>query len=125
MLDADGYPQNSNTIPASVPARTRTARQGRKRLLSSDMKIVDQERGAWTMLTLRADFFFDVRCDMGPYSLYLLIKLNDMERRLYSSLGRSYIESFAKDIRSSPPRYYDRNQPIEIQKMVGFAIGNS
>jgi hypothetical protein len=125
MFEIDAHPQASMASSETVLPGTRPVRQASKRAVRSDMKIVDQERGTWAMLTLRTDIYLDVRCQNGPYCLYLLIKLNGMERQLYSTLGRSYIDSLAREIRSSPTHYYERNQPIEIQKLVGIAIGNS
>jgi hypothetical protein len=125
MFEIDANPQSLMATPETVLPRTRPVRQASKPAIRSEMKIVDQERGTWAMLSLRTEIYLDVRCQNGPYCLYLLIKLNGMERQLYSTLGRSYIDSLAREIRSSPTRYYDRNQPIEIQKLVGIAIGNS
>jgi hypothetical protein len=59
---------------------------------------------------------------MGPYRIYVLLKLNDGERESYLLLGKKYIESLAIEIRAFPPGFFHRNEPFEIQQIVRLAI---
>ena len=125
MFDSENSLHLLPDVPAVTLLQSRIEGKVGKRQFRTEMKLVEQEQGRWYLLILRENFYLDVRCEMGPYRLYLLIMLDETEKKSYSSIGRSYINLLAATIRSSPPFFYDRVQPFEIQQMVRLVINNS
>jgi hypothetical protein len=85
------------------------------------MEVIDRESDSWTLLVDRANYYLDVRCRVGVYYPHLLIKLDYAELRQFVFLGRNFIESLARRVQRWPQEFYERNEPVEVQRKVALA----
>lgn len=86
------------------------------------MTTVERESESWALLVYRENFYLDIRCEMWPYRLHLLMKLINSEADAYAFAGKRYIESLIAQIRPMPALFYRRNESIEMQHLVQYAI---
>jgi hypothetical protein len=106
-----------NEIATSTPSHATAASPS-----DGPMRVIESELGSWALLAYKANYYLDVRCEMGPYRLHLLIKLDHVETSQYVFLGRVFVESLTKQIRMMPQYFYNRNEPIAMQQLVAYAI---
>lgn len=122
MADADEFIKASFADGKTSMLAVRAIARTRKRDFRNEMRIEIQDAGKWNLLTLREDYYLDVKCEAGSYRIYVLIMLNDKERESYLSHGKNYIEALATEIRRFPPSFFHRNESFEVQQFVRLAI---
>ena len=95
------------------------------RPMGQDMEVLDsgesREALSWTFLVEGTVYYFDIQYSMGKYRPYLLFRLTSHEMGRFIFEGRSYLNALAEQVRAFPAKYYERNQPIDVQKRVAAA----
>jgi hypothetical protein len=86
------------------------------------MKVVNQVRDSWFLLTDGQEYYLDVHCSLAHSRFSLLINLTEGDYMEYKTKGLPLIQAIAERIQRSPTSYYGQNQSVHVQKSVVAAI---
>ena len=87
------------------------------------MKVVDHEPSAWFLLQDDDDYYLDVNCGRSAVGFSVTIQLTEVERKLYASGGRAYIDNLASQVsdKSDPSDSRNIRDPA-VQKRIYDAV---
>jgi hypothetical protein len=86
------------------------------------MKVVNQVRDSWFLLTDGQEYYLDVHCSLAHSRFSLLINLTEGDYMEYKTKGLPLIQAIAERVQRSPTSYYGQNQSVHVQKSVVAAI---
>jgi len=99
------------------------------RPMGPEMEVLDSDESrealSWTFLVEGTVYYLDIQCSMGEYRPHLLFRLTSHEMGRFIFDGRSYLSALAEQVRAFPAKYYERNQPISVQRRVADALASS